>query len=100
MSGEAPHGSLLLPFDNDNPRFVDGVEIGRLWEIVKRDYDVVETVHARNAEMVMRIAEATGRKFSAEHVDDTWIVVTLSGEGAMCAACGEYLHDCTCEASA
>jgi hypothetical protein len=58
--------SLLLPFDTDDPEFARGVEVGRLWELLKTGEEVSETIHATNAEMVMRLGEATGRGYETE----------------------------------
>ncbi len=68
----------VLPFDNDNHDFVMGVEVGRLWEMLKTPEGIEQTVHAVNAEMILRIAEATGRTVVSEEVDDVWIIVTFS----------------------
>lgn len=69
--------SLALAFDRDTPDFAHGVEVGRLWEQLHADpYESVEQeVHAANAEMLMRLAEATGRRFEAEQHDDVWMTV-------------------------
>jgi hypothetical protein len=67
--------SLLLAFDSDHPEFVRGFEAARLWEHARADHAPWErTVHATNTEMVMRIAEATGREFRAE-LDGEWLHV-------------------------
>lgn len=64
--------SLRLPFDNDDPMFVRGVELGRLWQLAQDP-----RVHATNREMIIRVAEATDREFKIESVDDTWVEVWL-----------------------
>lgn len=67
---------LALSFDTDNSEFVRGVEIGRLWEIIKNTPESFEqTVHLVNAEMVLRIAEAQDRIVESEELDDTWMIV-------------------------
>lgn len=69
---------LLLPFDTDNPEFIRGVEIGRLWETLKNTPEEFEqTVHLSNAEMVIRIAEAQRRTVQSRELDDTWMRVTF-----------------------
>lgn len=76
--------SLLLAFDRDDPAFIDGFELGRLWERAKNDeVEFVESIHGRNAEMVLRIAEATGRRVRSQEIGSGWIDVTFapSGEG-------------------
>lgn len=70
--------ACVLPFDTDAREFARGVEIGRLWEALRRDSgEVTETVHAYNAEMLLRIAEATGRTVSSEDLDETWMSVAF-----------------------
>jgi hypothetical protein len=70
--------ACALAFDTNAPEFVRGVEIGRLWEIVKQtDDEVEEFVHASNAEMVLRIAEATGRTVRSEELNEPWLLVTF-----------------------
>lgn len=68
----------LLPFTRDSEDFTLGVEVGRLWELTKSDADeIVEYVHAANAEMVLRIGEATGRFVQSEELGDGWLEVTF-----------------------
>ena len=68
--------ACALRFDTDASEFVRGVEVGRLWEIVRNTEDVVEEfVHSSNAEMVMRIADALGRRVLSEELDNTWLLV-------------------------
>lgn len=71
--------ACALKFDCDAQEFVRGVEVGRLWELVKNapGEPVEEFIHATNAEMVLRIAEATGRPARCELLDDTWLLVTF-----------------------
>ncbi|MGA2455259.1 MAG: hypothetical protein ABSG93_17240 [Solirubrobacteraceae bacterium] len=67
--------SLALAFDTPGADFVRGVELGRLWERLKSDEPVVEQMHASNAEMLLRIADSTGRQLKTETLDDTWLLV-------------------------
>jgi hypothetical protein len=68
--------SLALPLDSDAPEFIRGVELGRLWEILKQtDEPVEEMIHTTNAEMALRVAEATGRDVRSEEMDDRWLWV-------------------------
>jgi hypothetical protein len=70
--------SLLLPFDTDEPDFIRGFEIGRLWELLKTGGEVNEVIHASNAEMVVRLAEATERIVTTdEPIDADWMEVTF-----------------------
>jgi len=68
---------LICPFDTDDPEFVRGFEVGTVWSQVRTGEPCVVTVHATNVEMVMRMAEATGRLFEAEDLDDDWIAVAF-----------------------
>ena len=78
--------SLLLPFDTDDEAFTRGVEVGRMWEIANRlaEHEAIEpvseTVHATNAEMVLRIAEALDLHVRSEIADGHWMHVTFSHE--------------------
>lgn len=75
---------LVLPFDTDNPEFVRGVEVGRLWEIMKATPEAFEEmVHLVNAEMVLRIAEAQNRTVESEEHDEIWMTVKF-GEAETC----------------
>ena len=69
---------LVLPFDTDDPEFVRGFEAGRLWEQLKGGEAVDQTIHAANAEMAIRMCEATERRFSAEELDETWIELRVA----------------------
>ena len=75
------HGemSLALPFDSDSAEFRRGVEVGMLWARVceREPATTVMMIHADNAEMVVRIAEARGLPFAAEPVGDDWLHVTI-----------------------
>ncbi len=69
--------ALALAFDTDEPEFVRGFELGRLWEQLQADpeRDVNQLVHISNAEMVLRLAESCGRDVSGEERDGTWMMV-------------------------
>lgn len=70
--------TCALQFDTSASEFVRGVEIGRLWETLKLETGPIEEyVHATNAEMVLRLAEATGRAVQSEDLDETWLLVTF-----------------------
>lgn len=72
---------LALPFDTDAPEFARGVEMGMLWEALKRDGRVSRTVHASNAEMIIRIAEAAGLPFRAEPLAAEWLHAEIGPGG-------------------
>lgn len=65
--------SLTLAFDSDDPEFIRGVEAGRLYEQLRGDGEVHQSIHATNVEMAMRICEAHGRTFKAEDLDERWV---------------------------
>lgn len=67
--------ALALAFDTDDPEFVRGVEVGRLWEQLKAGDADGQMFHATNAEMVMRMAESLDLDVRAEDVDETWMVL-------------------------
>lgn len=78
MSEPAGH-SCLLRFDTDHAEFGRGFEVGRLWALLRAtDDEIVETVHASNAEMILRLGEATGRNVRAVELDDHWIRATFA----------------------
>lgn len=71
--------ACLLPFDTDDAEFARGFETGRIWALLRAtDDEVVETMHAENAEMIMRLGEATGRYVRAVELDDNWIEATFA----------------------
>ncbi len=73
---ESENHALALAFDTDDAEFARGVEIGRLWERLRAEAEVVvEMVHLANAEMVLRIADALGRPVVSEEHDATWMTV-------------------------
>jgi hypothetical protein len=75
-----PTWSLSLPFDTDDPEFARGVEVGIVWEKLDRlafTDSHTTTVHSANTEMMLRIAEATGRPVASEDVDAEWTHVTF-----------------------
>lgn len=66
----------LLTFDRSGRKFALGFECGRIWALCRSDEaEISETVHAANAEMMLRIAESTGRPVESTDVDDQWIEV-------------------------
>lgn len=73
--------SLVIAFDTSTPDFARGVEVGRLWEQLKSDEAVVQEVHASNAEMLLRLAEATGRSLKADQLDDVWLLARFAAPG-------------------
>jgi len=76
MAEDAEFG-LILPFDSDEPEFTRGFEVGQIWERLKHEPIFEGPVHAENAEMVMRIAEASGCEFSGDDAGFGWVQVRL-----------------------
>jgi hypothetical protein len=79
---------LALAFDSDDPEFVRGAEVGSTWEITRRFADGEDdlntlsepgelflVVHATNAEMMLRIAEARELQIRSEEIGDGWFNV-------------------------
>ncbi len=84
MSTHKDHGANgfrpLLPFDTDDPEFARGFEAGRLWTLLREtpDAPLEANVCVENAEMVLRIADASKREVRSEELGDGWIGVTFS----------------------
>lgn len=77
---EQPTGSsLLLAFDSDDPEFARGFEAARVWSAVRLIEHAADfMVRAENAEMMLRIAEATGRQLRITELDDEWMEAHFS----------------------
>src|SRR5205085_3545222 len=69
--------SLLLAFDTCDPQFARGFESGRLWALLRERPDKVfqEYARAENVEMILRIADATGRAVRSEELGEGWLWV-------------------------
>jgi hypothetical protein len=93
--GVMPRFNLLMPFDSDHAEFTRGFEAGRVYDLVGNllatDANPDEwadfmplTVHASNAEMMLRIAESHECHVYSEDVEDdsNWLHVTFSSEVA------------------
>jgi hypothetical protein len=72
--------SCLLAFDTDDPQFVRGFELGRLWGELRSDPEAEVTgyVHTSGAEMVLRMAEATRREVRSEELGEGWLSINFS----------------------
>lgn len=70
----------ILAFDSDSAEFSRGFEAGRIWALlsVVPTTKLVEVVHCRNAEMMLRMAEAMRYRVSSEEGDDVWMRVEFS----------------------
>jgi hypothetical protein len=76
MDGHA----VLLPFDTDSKEFVRGFELGRIWALLRLSSEepVEEYAHASSAEMLLRMAEATGRDVKSEELGDGWLLASFA----------------------
>ncbi len=80
---EAPRFNMLLPFDTDDDQFARGFEAGRIWDLLGRAISDEEmpvgpvTVHASNAEMILRMAEVQGVTVEWNDLDDTWADISF-----------------------
>jgi hypothetical protein len=83
MSDHPLGHSCVLPFDRDTSDFARGFEAGRLWALLRLmpDQPIEETVHVSNAEMLIRMSEATGRPVRATEMDSDWLEATFDAEG-------------------
>jgi hypothetical protein len=83
---------LELGFDTDDPEFCRGFEAADVYNAVKRFAESeapddgppetwTETVHATNAEMMLRIAERFGMGVHSEEVGGGWMHVVFTRPG-------------------
>lgn len=96
---ESQRYACILAFDTDHPEFVRGAEVGRLWEQLKSNEPVIQEVHASNAEMLFRMAEATDRPLRADELDDHWLLAHFdspSGSPGDNYAPGDRMDDGYC----
>lgn len=73
--------SLRLAFDTDEPQFARGFEAGRLWQMLESsDQGFTAIMHGPNAEMILRMAEATNRSVRSREMapGSEWIEVEFS----------------------
>lgn len=75
---------LLLAFDSDDPEFIRGFEMGRMWALLRTDEGDTQDfmIHANNAEMAIRIAEATDRPWRVLSQTDEWVDIEFGAVGA------------------
>jgi hypothetical protein len=70
----------ILEFDCQSADFARGFEAGRVWaalnEYPVRAVDVC--AHGTNAEMVIRMAEATARQVASEEIGADWLRVRFA----------------------
>lgn len=73
----ADNDDVLLPFDNDDPAFARGVEVGILYQRLRQEPGPTSAViHGGNAEMALRLGEALERSVAAVELSADWLEVT------------------------
>jgi hypothetical protein len=67
----------LLSYDSDELEFARGFEAGRLWALLdgSRETEITQYVRVTNVEMVMRMAETTGRRAQSTELGGEWLLV-------------------------
>jgi hypothetical protein len=83
MWHQSPIAPVAVLFDTDNPEFVRGFEAGRLAGRLERrpDEPIEQYVHATNAEMVIRLGEAAGRRVWSRDAGEGWLIVRFEVAG-------------------
>lgn len=77
---ERPIGyGLLYALDSEHPEFLRGCEAGFIDAKLQFLGHVTlrELMHRSNEEMLRRMAEAAGRSYSVEIIDDEWMAVVV-----------------------
>ncbi|MCA1701916.1 MAG: hypothetical protein LC808_01040 [Actinobacteria bacterium] len=75
---EPTNYSLIVAFDQDTPAYARGFEMGALWQRLQSEpWPVEAVVHACNAEMCVRLAEAVGVVAQSTELGDDWLSVTF-----------------------
>jgi hypothetical protein len=77
MLDESANTRVAVLFDTDDSEFVRGFEAGRLAGRLERQRDepIEQYVHATNAEMMLRLGEAAGRKVWSRDAGEGWLIV-------------------------
>jgi hypothetical protein len=70
---------LAIAFDGKHPEFARGYEAGAVEGRLRAlpTERISEWVHADNAEMMLRIAEALQRPFQSRDLDEDWLEVVF-----------------------
>jgi diphthamide synthase (EF-2-diphthine--ammonia ligase) len=70
---------LVVAFDSDAPDFTRGVEVGMLYQrLVSENLPISAMVHATNAEMALRLAEAVDVTVRAQDCGEDWLEVNFT----------------------
>lgn len=70
---------MQFALDSEHPEFVRGCEVGALNMKLRLLGDVAlhELVRRENGEMLRRMAEASGRRYAVETLDEDWLHVVV-----------------------
>lgn len=74
---------LLMPFigENDNPLYVNGFEIGQLWEMVKNKEEIIKRpFHSDNIDQVHLLCEYYKVEYTISPDDETWSFLTIKNK--------------------
>ena len=73
---------FILEFDTTDEEFQRGFECGEIWAcLADNAIEVHSIISASNAEMVMRMAEATNYSYEARYLDDSEVAKLDIGPG-------------------
>lgn len=77
--GHSDGFALVLKFDNVEPEFAYGFECGRVWGLLQMypASEINEIMHSENAEMILRMAEATKRRVIATSISEIHVEVVF-----------------------
>lgn len=82
IRGNLDSDELILEFDTLSEDFQRGFECGEIWACLTDDVEEVQSIiSAKNAEMVMRMAEATGYSFMGRELSQQEINAIKVGPG-------------------
>lgn len=81
--------SMLFAFPDGSPSFVNGFEVGMIWQeiegegklVIDRGIDAGFPIHAENVEVVRRMAAARGYKLEFGAEKDGWVNARLTYVG-------------------
>jgi uncharacterized protein involved in high-affinity Fe2+ transport len=82
IRASADSTDFLLEFDTANEEFQRGFECGEIWACLTDNVLAVKSIiTAKNAEMVMRMAEATGYSYEGRYLTEEEISQLKVGPG-------------------
>jgi hypothetical protein len=89
---------FILEFDSIDSEFQRGFECGEIWACLTDDVEEVHSIiTADNAEMVMRMAEATGYTYSGRYLSDKESEALQIGPGEWLIVVLRNANDTECE---